>query len=291
MKKRVVTFFGVNSSSGQAGDMRDIVARTITQTGRYAIDAAVNFFAIGSLLVSTLGILFRPSRSSIMAVLSQLSRQMLYTGVEAVGLVSAIAFVAGSTIIMQAMTNMPKFGVSEYFGNILVIAVVRELGPFFTSIVVIGRSGSALASHIGTMRVNKEVSALEVMGIDSIYFLVMPALAGMVGSMICLNVYFDLVAIIGGLWVAGFTVDIPFTIFFSKVLDALSPMDIAISTLKSIVFGAIIATVSCHYGLKVVTVRGVPQAAIKSVVGSMTGIIVVSVVVTVAMIMGGFYAR
>jgi phospholipid/cholesterol/gamma-HCH transport system permease protein len=271
--------------------MRVLVGQVITQTGKSAIDRGANFIAMGQLLVSTLGILMRPSRSSIMAIFSQLSRQMLYTGVEAVGLVSTIAFVAGSTIIMQAMTNMPKFGVSEYFGNILVIVVVRELGPLLTAIVVIGRSGSALAAHIGTMRVNKEVSALEVMGIDPVYFLAMPALAGMVGSMICLNFYFDIVAIIGGLCVASFTVDIPFTIFLLKVLYALSSIDIVISIFKSIIFGAIIAIVSCHYGLKVTSIRGVPQAAIRSVVGSMTGIIVVSVVVTACMVMGGFYAR
>jgi phospholipid/cholesterol/gamma-HCH transport system permease protein len=271
--------------------MRTFLVRTVTQTGQATLDAGANLVAIGSLFLTTLGILLRPSRSSIMAVFSQFSRQMLYTGVEALGLVSAIAFVAGSTIIMQAMTNMPKFGVSEYFGNILVIAVVRELGPFFTSIVVIGRSGAALASHIGTMRVNKEVAALEVMGIDPVYFLVMPALAGMVGAMICLNVYFDMVAIVGGLIVASFTVDVPFTIFLVKVLDAFTSVDILISTLKSTVFGVIIAIVSCHYGLRVATIRGVPQAAIKSVVGSMTGIIVVSVIVTVIMVIGGFYAR
>jgi phospholipid/cholesterol/gamma-HCH transport system permease protein len=271
--------------------MLSIVGRTISRTGKSAIDRGANFVEMGHLFVSTLGILMRPSWSSIMAIFSQFSRQMLYTGVEAMGLVSAIACVAGSTIIMQAMANMPKFGVSEYFGNILVIVVVQELGPLLTAIVVIGRSGSALAAHIGTMRVNKEVSALEVMGIDPVYFLVMPALAGMVGSMICLNVYFDMVAIIGGLCVASLTVDIPFSIFLLKVLDALSWIDIVISAFKSTVFGVIIAIVSCHYGLKVASIRGVPQAAIRSVVGSMSGIIIISVVITICMVMGGFYAR
>ena len=216
---------------------------------------------------------------------------MLYTGVEALAFVSVIAFICGSTIIMQATTSMPRFGVSEYFGNILVIAVIRELGPFFTSIVVIGRSGAALAAHIGTMRVNKEVAALEVMGIDPVYFLALPALAGMVGAMICLNVYFDLIAIVGGLTVASFMVDIPFWIFLSKVLVALSTADIAISIFKSIIFGVIIAVVSCHYGLRVANIRGVPQAAIKAVVGSISGTIVVNVIVTVVMVMMGFYAR
>jgi phospholipid/cholesterol/gamma-HCH transport system permease protein len=263
----------------------------INATGKAALDALANLLAMGRLLCSAFGSIMRPSRGSLVTFGSQLSRQMLYTGVEALGLVSIIAFICGSTIILQAMSNMPKIGVSEYFGNILVIAIVRELGPFFTSIVVIGRSGAALAAHIGTMRVNKEVAALEVMGIDPVHFLVQPALFGMMGAMICLNIYFDLIAIGGGLVIANFSVHIPFLLFLSKVLVALSTTDIAISVGKSVVFGLIIAVVSCHYGLRVNNIRGVPQAAIKAVVGSMAGAIVVNAIVTIAMVMGGFYAR
>ena len=271
--------------------MKSFLARIINAIGRAGLDAGADIIAMGELFLSALTGFFRPSRSSLGSFTHQLSRQMLYTGVEALGFVSIIAFVCGSTIVIQATTSMPRFGVSEYFGNILVIVVVRELGPFFTSLVVIGRSGAALAAHIGTMRVNKEVAALEVMGIDPVYFLALPALMGMVGSMICLNVYFDLIAIIGGLTVARIMVDIPFWIFLSKVLVALSTSDIAISIFKSIIFGVIIAVVSCHYGLKVVTIRGVPQAAIKAVVGSMSGTIVVNVIVTIVMVMVGSYAR
>jgi phospholipid/cholesterol/gamma-HCH transport system permease protein len=271
--------------------MKVFLLRIINSTGKACIDKGTNFISMVVLFWNTIGGIFRPSRTSFASIGSQLSRQMLYTGVEALGLVSIIAFICGSTIIMQAMTNMPKFGVSDYFGNILVIVVVRELGPLFTSIVVIGRSGAALAAYIGTMRVNKEVAALEVMGIDPVYFLALPALVGMVGAMICLNVYFDIISIIGGLIVARVTVDIPFGIFLSKVLVALSTTDIAISTFKSIIFGMIIAVVSCQYGLNVANIRGVPQAAIKSVVGSMAGTIVVNVIVTISMVMAGLYAR
>jgi phospholipid/cholesterol/gamma-HCH transport system permease protein len=271
--------------------MRELLLRIINAAGKACLDEAANFAAMAALFRDTVGGVFRPKATSFASVRSQFSRQMLYTGVEALGLVSIIAFICGSTIIMQATTTMPKFGVSEYFGNILVMVVVRELGPFFTSIVVIGRSGAALAAYIGTMRVNKEVSALEVMGIDPVYFLALPALVGMVGAMICLNVYFDIISIIGGLTVARVTVDIPFGIFLSKVLVALSTTDIAISTFKSFIFGMLIAVVSCHYGFRVANIRGVPQAAIKAVVGSMAGTIVVNVIVTIGMVMAGFYAR
>ncbi|MBN2189123.1 MAG: ABC transporter permease [Chitinispirillaceae bacterium] len=283
----------MNATNGR-NKIRAITARCVRitdSTGNALLDKCANLAAMAVLFRDTVAGIFRPGATSFSSVRSQFPRQMLYTGVEALGLVSIIAFICGSAIILQAMTNMPRFGVSEYFGNILVIVVVRELGPLFTAIVVIGRSGAALAAYIGSMRVNKEIAALEVMGIDPVKFLALPALAGMVGSMICLNVYFDIISIIGGLTVARLTVDIPFGIFLSKVLVALSTTDIVISLFKSLLFGVIIAVVSCHYGFRVATIRGVPQASIRSVVGSMAGTIVVSIIVTVSMVMAGLYAR
>lgn len=224
---------------------------------------------IAGLLFDTYYAATRKGRSSNLSLMSQVNRQILYTGVEAFWLVGIIAFLCGSAIILQAMVNMPKLGVSEYFGKILVIVVVGELGPFITSLVVVGRSGSALATYIGTMRVNKEVDSLEVMGIDPIQFLVLPALVGIVGSIVCLNVYFISIAIFGGLIVAKFTVDIPLGIFLAKVLDALTFKDIFFSFLKSVVFGFIVALVSSHCGLIARNIRMVPVAAIQAVVGAM----------------------
>jgi phospholipid/cholesterol/gamma-HCH transport system permease protein len=275
--------------------MAPFFTNVISSTGQVVVERYNNFAAMGGIFLAALKALLLPGKTSRASLSGQFSRQLLYTGVEAMGLVSIIAFICGSTIVMQAMTNMTKLGVSSYFGDILVIAVVRELGPFFTSIVVIGRSGAALAAHIGTMRENKEVAALQVMGIDPVCFLVVPALAGMVGSMVCLNVYFDLIAIVGGLIVGQFTTaNVPIDIFIGnlgKVVDALSAWDIIISVSKSAIFGCIIAVVSCHYGLRVRTIRGVPQAAIKAVVGSMVGTILVNVAVTVLMLVSGLYAR
>jgi phospholipid/cholesterol/gamma-HCH transport system permease protein len=269
-------------------------AKIIGSYGQAVINLYNNFAAMGRIFLAALKALLVPGPTARTSLAGQFSRQLLYTGVEAMGLVSVIAFICGCTIVMQAMTHMTKLGVSSYFGDILVIAVVRELGPFFTSIVVIGRSGAALAAYIGTMRENKEVAALQVMGIDPIYFLVVPALGGMVGSMICLNIYFDVIAIVGGLFVGQLATGIiSLDIFIEnigKVIAALTAWEVIISVLKSAIFGCIIAVVSCHYGLKVRTIRGVPQAAIKAVVGSIVGTIMINVMVTLLMVISGFYA-
>lgn len=225
-----------------------------------------------------------PGRRGAKSLRNQIVGQILYTGVEAFLLVSAIGLISGVTIVIQAMTNMPRIGVGQYFGKILKIAVVRELGPFFTALVVIGRSGTALAAYIGNMRVGREISALEVMGVDPLHFLVVPALWGIVISMVCLNVYFAIVAIAGGLLVAhglGVSANIPIVIFTERVLQALVWQDVLVSMVKALLFGLVVATVSCHYGLKVKVVREVPQASIKSVVVSMVAMIGFNIIVTV----------
>jgi ABC-type transport system involved in resistance to organic solvents, permease component len=257
----------------------------ISHAGDFLSSFFKTIFDMVGLFYDTIAELFRTRKKGSASALKQIISQILFTGVEAFWLVGIIGLICGITIIIQATNNMPKFGVSAYFGNILIRVVIRELGPFFTSFVVIGRSGSALATFIGNMRVSKEISALEVMGVDPVRFLIMPAFVAMVVSMVCLSVYFDIIAIIGGYFVAQLNVDLPFGIFFSTVLDALSVQEIAISMFKNILFGSIIAIVSCYYGLAVNNIREVPQAARKSVVSSMIATITINVVVTV-----GFYA-
>jgi phospholipid/cholesterol/gamma-HCH transport system permease protein len=253
----------------------------VDRLGAWAVAMCRMVFSVTGLLYDTLSALFVGGRKGIASSLKQITNQVLFTGVEAFWLVGIIGLLSGITIIIQAMTNMPKFGVGEYFGKILIIVVIRELGPFFTSLVVVGRSGSALATYIGNMRVSKELSALEVMGIDPVHFIVMPAFVAMVVSMVCLSVYFDVIAIIGGYFIAQVKVSIPFGIFMSTVLDALRPQDLVISMIKNVLFGSIIALMSCYYGLAVTNMREVPQAALKSVVGCMITTLLINILVTI----------
>jgi phospholipid/cholesterol/gamma-HCH transport system permease protein len=252
----------------------------VDRLGAWAVSMGKMAAAVTALFYDTVTVFFMGGKKGIASSLKQTINQVLFTGVEAFWLVGIIGLLCGITIIIQAMTNMPKFGVGEYFGKILILVVIRELGPFFTSIVVAGRSGSALATYIGNMRVSKELSALEVMGIDPVHFIVMPAFVGMVVSMVCLSVYFDVIAIIGGYFIAQVKVSIPFGFFMSTVLDALRPQDIIISMIKNVLFGSIIALMSCYHGLAVTNMREVPQAALKSVVSCMITTLLINILVT-----------
>lgn len=260
------------------------VSMLINRVGAITIDKIRLVFDIMGLGYDTIaGVFTRSGRRHIS--MQQIINQVLFTGVDALIIVGLIALSCGVTIAVQATTNMPEIGASEYFGMIMVISVIRELGPFFTSLVVIGRSGAALAAYIGNMRVAKEISALQVMGINLNHFLVMPAFLGMLISLICLNIYFDIIAIFGGLLVAKLFVNVQFLVLVKEVFQAMSMVDILVSTLKCVLFGAVIAIVSCYQGLAVTTVRFVPRAVFKAVVGSIVVTIITNVVLTVS-----FYA-
>ncbi len=260
-------------------------AGLVARVGEYGVERYRTLRAMLELLYDTVVALVH-GRGKRHISFRQVIDQVLFTGVDAFVIISTIGLMCGVIISIQAMTNMPKIGAGEYFGSIMVIAVIRELGPFFTSLVVIGRSGAALAAYIGNMRVSKEISALEGMGVDLTHFLVLPAFVGMILSLVCLNVYFDLVAIVGGLLVAKMAVAVPFGIFMGKVLEAITVRDILfVSVAKSMLFGATIAIVSCFHGLRAQNVRMVPRAVFKAVVGSIIATLVINVVMTV-----GFYA-
>ncbi|MBD3346545.1 MAG: hypothetical protein GF401_15935 [Chitinivibrionales bacterium] len=265
------------------------IIEAIEKVGGSGVSAVRKVSEVTSLYLQTVGSFIRMGRRDYVSSQRQIVSQILFTGVEALPLIATVAMLCGVTIVFQATTNMPKFGAGEFFGKIMIMVVVRELGPLITSIVVIGRSGSALAAYIGSMRVTKEVSALEVIGINPVQFIVMPAFMGMVVSMVALGIYFDFVAIVGGLLVASLIANVPFWGFVAKVVDALTMADILLTIFKNIIFGSVVAVVSCYHGLEVRNERDVPKAARRSVVWSMVIAMLINVIITYIIITLGFY--
>jgi phospholipid/cholesterol/gamma-HCH transport system permease protein len=262
------------------------IVEIITGAGAWITQRLQTGFAMSRLFFDTVRELFLLTGKRRLSP-RQLVNQVLFTGVDAFFLIGLIGLLCGVIITIQAKTNMPKIGVSEYFGTVMVIALVRELGPFFTALVVIGRSGAALAAYLGNMRVNKEIAALEVMGVNLVNFLVLPAFIGMILSMVCLTVYFDCIGIVGGLLFAKLLVNLDFFNSLASIGDALTWVDIVVSVGKNLAFGAVIAVVSCYHGLSVdSSVRIVPRAVFRAVVSSMVIVMVVDVAITV-----GFYVK
>lgn len=214
-------------------------------------------------------------------------RQILFTGVDALPVVGALALMLGLIVIIQAGLALPQVGAGEFLAHIVVAALVRELGPLLTAFIVVWRSGTAMCTELGNMRVGQEIDAIEAMGISVVRFLVMPRMVGTIVALTCLTVYFDLVAIIGGFLVAKVTLTIPFLVYLEDIGRALSITDVLITVVKSALFGLVIAVICCHHGLSVTgAVTEVPQQNARAMLNTVAACLVLDILVSV-----WFYVR
>ena len=231
--------------------------------------------------------LFSPDRRGRGEASRIITRQILFTGVDALPVVGAIALMLGLIVIIQAGLALPQVGAEEFLANIVVAALVRELGPLLAAFIVVWRSGAAMCIEMGNMKVEQEIDALEAMGISVVRFLVMPRMVGTIVALICLTVYFDLVAIIGGFLLAKVTLTIPFLGYVEGIERALSVTDVLITVVKSALFGFAIAVICCHHGLSVAgATTEVPQQNARAMLNTVAACLVLDIVVSV-----GFYVR
>lgn len=206
--------------------------------------------------------------------------QTRFTGIDALAVVMTIALLLGGTVIIQALTSLPKFGVAGFLGNILVIIIARELGPLATALIVITRSGSAIATEISVQKWSREILAMELMGIDTRLYIVFPRIIASILSILSLIIIFDLVAFIGGYLISQTVVYIPLDTFAQSVMDAFTFKDIATALLKSILFGITIPLISCYYGFKPNSKFEIPIYVSKAVVRTLFVSIIVNVAVS-----------
>jgi phospholipid/cholesterol/gamma-HCH transport system permease protein len=170
-------------------------------------------------------------------------------GVDAVPIVLLVGFLMGVILAFQSAVAMRQFGAEIFVANLVALSLLRELGPLMTAIVLAGRSGSAFAAEIGTMKVNEEIDALITMGLDPVRFLVVPRLlAGFLLSPL-LTVLADLMGLVGGALVMR-TFNVPAVTYFHQVQSAASVGDLFGGVAKAFVFGLLVAGVGCLHGLR-----------------------------------------
>lgn len=197
------------------------------------------------------------------------SLQVYFTGVQGMPLIGMLALVSGTLTIVQASSQLSKVGGGAMLGNILVAVIIRELGPLITALVVVARSGTAVASELGTMKVNNEIEALESMGINPLSFIVFPRLVGGIISIVCMAFYFSVIAIMGGYLISQFVKPIAFVFFMDSITQAFTMADAGMFLLKNFFGGLMIFTISCHQGLLVRnSFTEVPQVTTKAVMNS-----------------------
>jgi len=208
-------------------------------------------------------------------------RQILFTGVESLPIVTFVALGVGGLIILQGYNLLSNFGQGNWIHTILVSVVIRELSGIFTALIVIARSGTAISTELGNMVVNREIDLLRSFKISPLSYLVTSRVTGVVVAMIILTIYFNITAVLGGWVFSSMFSRIDFLSFMSGFTNTLRVMDILLSAIKSWIFGLIIALISCYQGLQVKSaLTEVPQRTIRAVVLAMVFVIISDVALT-----------
>jgi phospholipid/cholesterol/gamma-HCH transport system permease protein len=217
-------------------------------------------------------------------VREQTTLQIVFSGVDAIGLTSVIALLAGISIVVQSQLWLSRFGQSELLGPLLVAVILREIAPILVNFIVIGRSGTAIATELANMRVRHEVDVLDAQGIDPTIYLIMPRVIAMTVSVFCLTVFFVTVCLGSG-YIFGALVGITAVdplVFAHSVLGAVSPADMANLLAKTAIPGMLIGVVCSMEGLGITgVVTEVPQAVTRAVVRSIVAVVIVSATISV----------
>tara|TARA_Y100001935_G_C17311432_1_gene516740 strand:+ start:11646 stop:12413 length:768 start_codon:yes stop_codon:yes gene_type:complete len=177
--------------------------------------------------------------------------QVVHLGINSIPIVTFTALFVGMAFSVQVVTELLRFGAPDLVGGVVAIAIWRELGPLLTGVVIAGRVGAAITAEIGSMKVNEQVDALNVMGQDSIIYLVAPRVIALFLLLPLLVGLADIVGFFGGLLVAISTSMINYVSFFSSANTMLNSFDILSGLIKAAVFSLVISLNATHLGLNV----------------------------------------
>lgn len=212
-----------------------------------------------------------------------LARQILFTGYQAVRFVSTVALLVGISVVVQAQVWTSALGQSALLGPVLVMVIIREVGPLLTNFIVIARSGTAMATELASMRVMGETQVLDAQGVDPFIYLVLPRAVGAAVSVFCLTVIFVAVSILGGFLsgvLLGANTGGPW-LFLESIFGAITPADVVNLLAKTLLPGLLMGTICCIQGLGIQGVATeVPQAATRAVVKSVMALFVTSALVS-----------
>lgn len=242
---------------------------TITSLGGMTLDGFVslrnNLVFLGDTCISLLRVCTRPR----LLRGNDTIQFMQKVGVDALPIVGLISFLLGLIMAFMSSVQLAQFGANIYVASLVSLSMTRELGPIMTAIIVAGRSGSAFAAEIGTMKISEEVDALYTMGIDPHVFLVMPRLIATVLVMPLLTLFSDLFAIMGGLLVGVSMLDLTFSGYIAQTIRTLDLFDVFWGFGKAGVFALLISWTGCLRGFQVEGgAAGVGRATTSAVVSS-----------------------
>ena len=232
-------------------DRRSPVARVLGEIGGAAAQAGRNFVGLvaffGATLAAFWSVATHPKRFRFNAVVQQFEN----VGLKALGIVGLMSFLIGLVIAQQGAVQLAQFGAEVFTVNLIGRSSFRELGVLMTAIMVAGRSGSAFAAQIGTMKLTEEIDAMRTIGVSPQEALVLPRVLATVLMMPLLGFYSAVIATIGGGVFCYFALDIPPATYVQRIREVVPMTDFYVGILKAPVFGAMVAIAGCFQGMQV----------------------------------------
>jgi phospholipid/cholesterol/gamma-HCH transport system permease protein len=234
---------------------------------------------VGQLMLDLVRLARAPRRGPWRDVSGHLYRM----GATALPITALVGFLIGVVLAYLMSLQLRQFGAESFIVNILGISLIRELGPMLAAILVAGRSGSSITAQIGVMRVTEELDAMRVMGIPHGFRLVLPRTLALALAMPLISVWTTLAALAGGMLAADVAMGISPAYFVQALPAAVKIGNLGLAMAKSVVFGALIALIGCHWGLRVKpNTQSLGEGTTASVVTSITMVIIVDALFAVA---------
>ena len=232
-------------------DRTPTIVKVLAEVGEATVTAGrtllglVGFF--GGMMVASWNLIRHPGRFRLNAVVQRFE----VVGVSALGIIGLMSFLIGIVIAQQGAVQLRQFGAEVFTINLIGRITLRELGVLMTAIMVAGRSGSAFAAQLGTMKLTEEIDAMRTIGVSPMEALVLPRVIATVVMMPLLGMYSSLVAIIGGGLLSWISLDIPPITFIQRLREVVPMTDLWVGLVKAPVFGFIIGMTGCYQGMQV----------------------------------------
>ena len=242
----------------------------------YAKELVLSVQDYSVLALRSVGNLFRPPR-----YMADTMQQADSIGVGSLPIVVLTGFFTGAVLALQTSDTLQKFGSLALTGQLVSFSMVRELGPVLTGLMVAGRNASGMASELGSMKVTEQIDAMRALGTDPTKKLVTPRVTASVVMLFFLSILSDMIGVLGGFMVAYLLLGLDASQYWHAAYEKLEYRDVIMGLVKPVVFGFIIATVGCYYGLSAKGgTQGVGRATTQAVVAASVLILVADFFIT-----------
>ena len=254
----------------------------IEKIGRETIKNVNHFLELFAFTWRLFTLLFQTHKKGRQILYITTVDQIYFTAMQALPIVIVISLIVGSIIIIQSAGYGRLVEDSAVLSDVIVLLVIREMGPLFVAIIVILRSAIAITIEAGYMTIHKEIDSIEMVGIDPVRIVCLPRLLGITTAMLCLFWVFDATAIFGGYAVAWIATSIPLDDFLNGIGKSITMTDIIVPIIKALFFGVIVAVNSLYRGLHVEqAVTEIPPICSKAAVESLLYCFFVNILISV----------